>query len=51
MHALVNIATVIMGESSVGPHLSVLTDLLDSLPEEELSVVVEQKQPCVLLAL
>ena len=39
-HDLTNLATTILGDSTVGSHLSVLTDILDFVPEKELSVFV-----------
>ena len=42
LHDLASVATLIIGESSVGSHLSVLTDLFNDRPEKELYVVVEE---------
>ena len=46
LHDLTNLATTILGDSTVGPHLSVLPDILDSVPEKELSVFVVEAASC-----
>ena len=46
LHDLASLAATILGESTVGSHVSVLTDILDAVPEEELSVFVDEATLC-----
>ena len=45
-HDLVGVAIGVLGETSVGCHQSVLTDLLDSMSADELSQFVSTTELC-----
>ena len=42
LHVLVSVAAFILGETSAGPHYSILVDLLDCLALEELSAAATE---------
>jgi hypothetical protein len=46
LHDLTNLAAIILGDSTLGSHLSVLTDILDFVPEKELYVFMLEAVSC-----
>ena len=45
-HQLVGVPTDILGDSSVGPNLSTLTDILDSVHKDTMSDLIDSATSC-----
>ena len=46
LHDIANLVAMILGEPTVGSHVSVLSDILDTVSKYELSVLVEEAALC-----
>ena len=51
LHAIAQLAAMILGEPTVGSHVSVLVEILGTVPERNLFVLVEEATLCTFLVL